>query len=195
MGGFGSGRQGWRIKAEECCRLDIRELHRRRTLHCCRHSYSWNRGGEPAGSIIYTGNGGDSITLDYRTREYDGEWQPMRYDVRIEWTACNYGGSRPWFLCPSCWRRVAVLYLPGKIAACRTCYNICYSSQCENYSDRAWRRMAKIEARLGESGNNDFPPKPKRMRWKTYESLWEKYEKADAQSMLGILKYLASLSS
>jgi Transposase DDE domain len=30
----------------------------------------------------------------------------------LEWTPCNYGGARPWFLCPmdGCRRRVAVLY-------------------------------------------------------------------------------------
>jgi len=192
MGGFGSGRQGWRVKAEDCCRLDIRYLHRRGTLANGWHSYSWNRGGEPAGSITYIGNGGNSITLDYRTRDYDGEWQPMRYDVQIVRTACNYGGSRPWFLCPSCRRRVAVLYLPGKLAACRKCYNICYSSQCEDFSSRAMRRMGKIEARLGgEYG--EFPTKPKRMRWATYERLWEKYEEADYQSMIGLVKLMQRL--
>jgi hypothetical protein len=189
MGGLGSGRQGWRIKAEECCRLDIRYLHRRGTLVSGWRSYGWNRGGEPAGSINYIGNG-DSITLDYRSREYGGDWVPMRYEVLIEWTPCNYGGSRPWFLCPNCRRRVAVLYLPGTIAACRKCYNISYSSQCEDFSGRAMRRMGKIEARLGEPGNNDFPPKPKRMRWTTYERLAEKYQEADWQSMAGIMKLM-----
>ena len=119
----------------------------------------WNRGDEPAGSINYIGNGGNSITLDYRTRDYGGEWQPMRYDVQIVRTPCNYGGYRPWFLCPNCWRRVAVLYLPGKIAACRKCYNICYSSQCEDFSSRAMRRMGKIECALGAS-MREFPKKP-----------------------------------
>ena len=83
MGGFGSGRQGWRLKSEECCRLDIRYLHRHSLLSCGWRSYSRNRGGEPAGSITCRGNGGESITLDYRTREPGGEWVPMRYDVRI----------------------------------------------------------------------------------------------------------------
>lgn len=189
MGGYGSGRQGWRIKAEECCRLDIRYLHRRGILTSVWRSFNWSRGDEPAGSIHYCGNG-DSITLNYRTREYGGEWQPMRYDVQIVWTPCNYGGSRPWFLCPNCYRRVAVLYLPGKMAACRKCYNICYSSQCETYSDRAIRRMRRIEARLGSTEYGIIPPKPKRMRWATYNRLVEKYEEADWQSMLKLMNML-----
>lgn len=192
MGGYRSGRPGWRLKAEECCRLDIRYLHRHGTLTSGWRSYSWNRGGEPAGSINYMGNGGNSITLDYRTRDYDGDWVPMRYDVRIAWTFCHYGGSRPWFLCPQCRRRVAVLYLPGNVAACRKCYNICYSSQCEDISGRAIRRMGKIAKRLGgEYG--DFPDKPKRMRWATYNRLAGQYLQADHDSMIAILMHLARL--
>lgn len=99
-------------------------------------------------------------------------------------------GDQGRFLCPSCRRRVAVLYLPGMLAACRKCYNICYSSQCEDFGSRAMRRMGQIEARLGDPGYNDFPPKPKRMRWHTYERLWEKYQVADYQSMAGLLKIM-----
>lgn len=189
MGGYGSGRQGWCIKAEECCRLDIRYLHRRGTLMSGWRSYSRSRGDEPAGSINYKGNGGESITLEYRTRPYGGDWEPMRYDVQIVWTPCHYGGSGPWFLCPNCYRRVAMLYLPGRVAACRKCYTICYSSQCESYSDRAIRRMRRIEGRLGADFGG-FPAKPKRMSWATYERLWEQYQEADWQSMARIMKIL-----
>jgi len=49
------------------------------------------------------------------------------YPVRLDWTACNFGGERTWFLCPTmgCGRRVAILY-GGEIFACRHCYQLTY---------------------------------------------------------------------
>ncbi len=37
--------------------------------------------------------------------------RPAFEDVELDHTACNYGGERPWWLCPECGRRCAVLYL------------------------------------------------------------------------------------
>ena len=55
MGGFGSGRQGWRRKCEHLLRLDIRVLSRRGYISSEPHilrffSWHWTRGDEPAGS-------------------------------------------------------------------------------------------------------------------------------------------------
>ncbi len=32
--------------------------------------------------------------------------------AHLEWTPCNFGGERPWFVCPGkgCAKRVAILY-------------------------------------------------------------------------------------
>jgi len=54
----------------------------------------------------------DSVRFIYSHRgQRDEEWQSEDYPVEVEWTACNYGGSRPWFRCPArgCGRRVAIL--------------------------------------------------------------------------------------
>jgi hypothetical protein len=47
-------------------------------------------------------------------------------EVPLEWTACNFGGERPWFICPGagCSRRVAVLHAAGKHFLCRHCYDL-----------------------------------------------------------------------
>jgi hypothetical protein len=47
----------------------------------------------------------------------------MEYPVRLEWTGCNLGGRRAWFLCPAqgYGRRVAILFR-GSIFACRHCH-------------------------------------------------------------------------
>jgi hypothetical protein len=37
--------------------------------------------------------------------------------INFIWTTCNYGGKRVWFICPSCGKRVAVIYLGCKYFA------------------------------------------------------------------------------
>jgi hypothetical protein len=74
----------------------------------------------------------DSVVLSYRRRfGGPGEWKDEEYPF-LEWTPRNYGGRRPWSLCPvrSCGRRVAVLYRGG-IFACRHCHQLVYKSQGE----------------------------------------------------------------
>jgi hypothetical protein len=70
--------------------------------------------------------------------------------VPLEWTACNFGGERPWFLCPGigCVRRVTILYGPVKYFLCRYCYDLRYESQCKDKKDRALKRAQKITPRL-----------------------------------------------
>lgn len=65
-------------------------------------------------------------------------------------SACSYGGTRPWLLCPPCGNRVAMLYLRSGRFICRRCARVVYASQSEDLIGRAWRRQAKLEVRLGE---------------------------------------------
>ena len=73
----------------------------------------------------------------------------------IAWTPCNFGGFRPWFLCPGseCGKRVAILYLsePGHLL-CRHCCELTYASQHVGELGRAELRVKKAEARLPPSG-------------------------------------------
>src|SRR5215831_7092426 len=99
--------------------LDIRWLHRKGLLLPGRDSsVRWSRNDEETGSIGVTAEL-DSARLSYRHAPYGGDWESKEYSVSIDWTPCNYGGSRPWFRCPvlGCGRRVAILY-GGGIFAC-----------------------------------------------------------------------------
>ena len=51
--------------------------------------------------------------------------------LRLTWTPCNYGGSRPWFVCPGkgCGRRAAILYGPTNPLLCRLCRALAYATQ------------------------------------------------------------------
>ena len=57
--------------------------------------------------------------------------------MRLSRSSCHYGGERPWFLCPHCGRRVAILY-GGAVFACRTCYGLAYEVQREDETRTAW---------------------------------------------------------
>jgi hypothetical protein len=181
MGGVGSGnwhRFDMKTTTDECQTIDVRHLHRNGLLRTG-HSFSlrWSRAGRQIGSVGGVAHDDDRVTFFYRHREgMGGEWEDVRETVALEWTPCNFGGERPWFLCPGagCGRRVAVLYGPGRYFLCRHCYDLRYRSQREDSMYGALRRAQKIRERLGGSANmtEPFPEKPKGMHWKTYERLW-----------------------
>ena len=68
--------------------------------------------------------------------------------------------------------RAAKLYLPdGAFTfASRQAYRLAYRSQREAPHNRALRRAFKLRDKLGADGGiGDFVPKPKWMRWPTYD--------------------------
>ena len=172
MGGYGSGRRGGKDTVGEMLALDIRRWTREGYL---RPGYSgqwtWSRRGTAYANIHYQVEDG-AVRLMYKTRERSGEWQEMDYRVRLDRTPCNYGGARVWFLCPSCSRRVALIY-GGKVFACRHCHRLAYDSQRETPDDRQGRQIDKIRDRLKWAPGllNGNGRKPKWMRWRTFTRL------------------------
>jgi len=77
--------------------------------------------------------------------------------IPITWTACDFGGHRPWFVysvSPGgryCGRRVAVLYSAAELFACRCCSGLAYASQREPLYSRDLEKAQKIRMRLGGS--------------------------------------------
>lgn len=130
MGGEGSGnwyRFDKKTTTGECQRMDVRYLHREGLLEPGRRfSLRWSRAGRETGSIGGAVEGSDRperVLLLYRHRSGPGaEWEDVHEAVSLDWTACNFGGKRPWFVCPGaeCGRRVAILYGPGRISCAAT---------------------------------------------------------------------------
>jgi hypothetical protein len=88
-------------------------------------------------------------------------------------TSTMIGGHRKWFECPGCRRPCRVLYGSNSLR-CRLCRGLRYASQSEATPWRAQRRARSIRGRLGtgrDALDAPFPPKPRRMRWTTYERL------------------------
>jgi len=185
MGGYGSGRwYRWNSKktAESQYRIDIRWMKKQQYLRPGKVGVlAWECGGKDTGSISFRMEH-DRIILNYQNREKGGDWENIEDEIFFTWTPCNYGGRRPWLICPGCGRRVAVLY-GGKYYRCRHCRNLNYTSQHENKPDRLMRKARKIRKRLGASSNFfvHIHRKPKNMHYKTYERLkrdadWARYQ-------------------
>lgn len=168
-----SGRAGTKRSTTNMHALDIRKLPRASLLKPGgSFNWQWSRRGNVVASIGGTVDTINSVTLNYRTRPSGGEWQDKRYQVIVDWTACNFGGSRPWWLCPCCGRRVAVLW-GGSTYACRHCHKLAYQSTRNSSETQAFARADKMRERLGWCAGIAYPPggKPKGMHQKTFERL------------------------
>ncbi|MCP4480595.1 MAG: hypothetical protein GY818_21120 [Planctomycetaceae bacterium] len=152
-------------------------------------SWQWSRRGEVFASINVRTEP-NRVNLTYRHRSGGEDWKDENYPVFLDWTDCNLGGQRPWFLCPAvgCRRRVAILY-GGSIFACRHCYQLAYPSQRETCYDRAARRADRIREKLGWAPGilNDYEwEKPKGMHRRTFERLTAQHDGFVQISLAGI---------
>lgn len=196
MGGQGSGRYhytGARDKTDDYRQLDVRCLQREGLLtpglsYACQWSHHMIKIASIGIRVEL-----DRIILTYRHRSAGEEWQEKEYFVLIDWTDCNYGGQRAWFLCPmaGCGRRVAILY-GGSIFACRRCHRLVYQSQRENMIDRKAGKAEKIRKRLKWQAGilNHTGDKPKGMRWKTYWRLHSEHHKLSQAAFALVLQSL-----
>jgi hypothetical protein len=202
MGGVGSGnwyRFDKKTTTGECQSVDVRYLHREGLLTPGRwFSLRWSRAGRETGSIRIAVGGNDKpqrALLLYRHRIGPGdEWEDVQEHVSLDWTACKFGGERPWFICPAagCGRRVAHLYGLGRYFLCRHCYDLVYESQRDNAMYRGLHKAQAIRERLGGSANmtKPFPEKPKGMHWKTYERLWWEHHEAEMEQLAEMREWL-----
>jgi len=192
MGGFGSGRRLQSKNTTNVYRqLDIRKLQREGLLKPGRiFSRQWKSGNKTMATVnVHTKI--NKITLSYKQRSNGNEWKDVSYTVWLDWTWCNYGDWRAWFLCPGCGRRVAILYC-GAVFACRHCYKLAYSCQRETSLDRVARRANRIRRRLcWEEGILNLPDgKPKGMHWNTFERLTHQHNRFLGASLDGMSQQL-----
>ena len=178
---YGAGRPGYRLKAEQCRRIDIRHWRKGGYLGAGRtFSWSWTRGDESAGNISVAVNSG-SIRLNYTIDGRDAS-----QTITTTTTPCHYGGSRPWFTCPVCHDRAAVLYLRAGRFACRQCQRVSYSIQSGTSHDRVCNLYHRLANKL-EAG------KPKWQRWATYNKLEDRFEHVSEQFDASIYGRLQAL--
>jgi hypothetical protein len=169
MGGSNSGRYGGRPTIESGLTLDLHRLIRQGLLVPGRYrrgSIVWTRvaSDEQVGSVGYEARmEGDCghVRLHYATtRAYNGDRRELDYAITLETTLQPFGGRRWWFVCP----------MTGALTfASRRAYRLGYRSKRETARDRALSRAFKLRQRLGGNGGiGDFIPKPKWLRWSTF---------------------------
>jgi hypothetical protein len=117
----------------------------------------------------------------------------------------RYFGGRQWyFICPHLNRTASVLWKPpgAREFACRQRWGrqVAYSSQFSDRVNRAHQGKARINSRLCALGGFDpdewdFPPKPKWMRWSTYNQAEEKFDRYEAILNEGLAELVAKLGS
>jgi hypothetical protein len=202
VGGEGSGdwyRFNKKPTVGECRSVDVRRLHREELLKPGQlFSWSWSRAGREVasiGTLVLGEHRPERVVLLFRHKSgLHAEWEDVQEQVELAWTSCNFGGERPWFICPGtgCGRKVAILYGPGRYFLCRHCYDLSYQSQRDNKMYRALHRAQDIRRRLGGSANmmEPFPEKPKGMHWKTYERLWWEHHEAEMEQLIGMKAWL-----
>ena len=201
---WGAGRPGWHVKAEQCLRLDVRHWQRDGLLAPGRMGeWEWRDAtGHKVAGVTFTVTDG-AVTLTRGGRLPSG----VRGNVAtlgaaacppagniatqvlpITRTACHFGGDRPWFACPQCHRRAAVLYLRDHFGfACRPCAQVAYASQSEDAIARAWRCQGKVEGRLGAHGS-----KPPGMHRTTHAKLAAKISACEQRRLAALVAWLPS---
>jgi len=197
MGGYGSGRKFGLDTTDDYHWIDIRRWQREGYLTPGRSlAWQWLGNGEKIASIDVRIEYGQ-VRLIYNYRRGKDAWESLDYPVMLQTTACHYGGVRYWFTCPAsnCGRRVAKLYLGGKIFACRHCYQLAYQSQRETTDDRATRKLNKICDKLHwQQGIFSLPSgKPKGMHWRTYQKLTANYFDCSNQVLSGMMQKLKNV--
>lgn len=178
-----------RVRLEDGFRLSLPQLMRDGFL----------RRGEPVGRRVlrwvWTGTNEEaaSVILTGSLEGVSHGWIRLssgKLDQRIELGTRprQFGGSQWYFLCPYTGRDALVLWRPpgadGFAARQRWRRQVAYGSQFEPPYERALCQARKIRARIGgrgwESLDDFFPPKPKGMRWATYDRAAKRCEGYEA---------------
>lgn len=195
MGGPGSGwwyRSKRKVTADDQKKIDIRYMKKHGLLKPgCTGIFSWRQGDVSTGNVEFI-VGKDHMTLVYRARSVGIDCQRVKQRITLDLTPCNFGGTRRWFLCPCCGKRVAALYGADIRFLCRHCYGLSYESRNENYADRMRRKARKLRKRL-EASDDLFKPvlfKPKGMHQKTFDRLRQEELEANQAVLLSMVKEL-----
>ncbi len=124
----------------------------------------------------------DKVTLSYRHQRAGSDWQPMEYAVQLDWTACTYGGARPWFLCPaeSCGRRVAKLYgvvyknISSRVSNIHAPRHRLSSPHCGTVRDRAGRSVIRSGGYGVVAFRRTMGSRGRRTPWASSREVWSR---------------------
>lgn len=100
--------------------------------------------------------------------------------IKISSVPCNYGGFRYFGHCPTCYKRVRILYLYKTIFACCHCLGMVYFTQNATLSYRLRLKAKAVKSKISD----DVWTKPKCMRKKTFAKLRGQYFDLDEKKKI-----------
>lgn len=184
----------------ECRAIPISELHDNGLLDPeASGTLMWNQGDSTIGTLWWerADHAGGRDDVDHAVEISYTVGPPGRAErdrretrIAITTTECNFGGERPWFLCPECGERVGKLYCPprGEHFRCRHCHDLAYESSraSGNPQKSARLRYERIHRKLAPDAESHHPgengtiivTKPKGMHWDTYWDLHDELTEA-----------------
>lgn len=192
-----------RVRLESGLKLDLNRLARRGFIKPGAIT-------GPVGIAWTDGYTGQQIASGYITADMSGEqngWLRIRLgrlDQLIGLVARrrHFGGRQWFFMCPHLHSLATVLWMPpgAHSFACRERWRrqVAYASQFMDRTARAHQGKAKINSRLCSTGGFDpdewdLPPKPKWMRWRTYNRMVEKFDGYEAMLEEGLAEAIMRL--
>lgn len=111
----------------------------------------------------------------------------------------RFGGYQWYFRCPRTHRLASVMWMPvgGRTFASRQAWGrqVAYASQFETWHGRALTMAHELRTKLGGPeyagiGNGD-PPKPKWMRWATYNRIMDRADRYEGIADQRLIMYAA----
>jgi len=178
-----------RARLESGLKLDLNRLARRGFLQPGTHKRS----------VIFWTNGctGEQIAAGTISANLSGPPYGLlciqiggrKQQIHLVANPRHFGGQQWYFVCPYMNRRASVLWMPpgAHEFACRQRWRrqVAYGSQFLDRDNRAHQGQARIKSRLCSIGGFDpekwdFPPKPKWMRWRTYNRIEEQFDRYEA---------------
>lgn len=133
-------------------------------------------------AVTFDSPSAGTLALSYRCNGV-----PFDQRFQLEGEPCRFGGVRWFAICPATGRRAAKLYsLGGAGFHSRHRYGrVAYRTQrAPSAIDRTLMRRDRILTRDLKSDDPAYAPKPKWMRWKTYDrltaQLWQAEEALDS---------------
>ena len=184
-----------RVRLESGFKLDLNRLARRGFI----------KPGAITGpvGIVWTDDTGQQIASGYITADMSGEqagWLRIRLGrldqcIYLVARRRHFGGRQWFFTCPQRHSLATVLWMPpgADTFACRQRWGrqVAYASQFIDRVARGHQGAATIKSRLCSFGGFDpdewdLPPKPKWMRWKTYNRMVEKFDRHEAMAEEGL---------
>jgi hypothetical protein len=163
------------ITLDDCLRLDVRYLARNGYLEQgSRKAMGWKVQGEFCGSAFVTAGASAIDVVGDK-----GQTGRVGDSIEIERTPCTYGGARPWFQCPECSRRCAVLFLNQNFV-CRMCRGVLYLTDVLSKSKRLQSRREQAARHLGLDLATGEIVTPRYMHGGRWARYWRQYEAAQA---------------